>query len=149
VDGVVVAATSSSFSLEGGATYALAAQTQICHGGCSGSWLDLHPGDRIQASIEDPAGLAQWINVNPWSDWVQVDAVEADRLVVHSTRNENGGSPYTVVIVPETRVKPIADGSSESVGSVPGARTGSRLFVTGSTSSPNDSSVVIATTIST
>jgi hypothetical protein len=96
------------------------------------------------------AGAPQthWVNVNTWADDAQVDAIDGNRLVVHSTRHPDQPSPnYTVLVGPDTRINPRSDGAVAAVGSFPGAHVGGDIYVLGSTEGPNDSSVVFATTI--
>jgi hypothetical protein len=153
VQGTLVAASPDSFSVKMGSgteTFALSAASQICRGGCSATWLALRPGDRIDAGVDLSADPPQthWVNVNSWSDYAQIDAIDGDRLEVHSTRHPDQPSPeYSVAVDHDTRINPRSDGGAEARGSFPGAHIGQQIYFTGSTQGPDDASVVFATTI--
>jgi hypothetical protein len=143
----LVAATPSSVSLDNGATYPLGPATQICRGGCSATWEALQPGDRVQVDVNG-ADPARFININPWADEAQIDEIDGSRLVVHTTRYSAQSRPqYTVLIGPDTRINLKNDGTAVYVGSYPSATVGREIQVLGSTQEPDDSSVVLATTI--
>ena len=128
----------------------ISAGSQICRGGCSATWEALRPGDRVDAgvdrSVEPPS--ARWVNVNSWFDYAQIDSVDGDRMQVHSTRHPDQANPeYWVVIGPGTQVNPRSDGTAETTRGLPDADVGRPIYVSGSTQGPDDSSVVVATTL--
>lgn len=145
VTGTLVSATATGFTVDVGTgtqAYALGAHTQVCDGTCSGSWRDLHPGDRVEASV-DGSAPASWVNVNPWADDVEVDAIDGDRLSVHSSRHPQL-PPYLVVVGADTRLNAPPDGTGDVAGALAATHVGDGLYVVGSTESPGDASVVLA-----
>src|SRR5262249_32934588 len=75
VGGTLVAVTQDSFSVDTGMTYSIGPGTQICRNGCSAPWSEMQVGDRVQAWV-DANSPARWINVNPWADQAQIDAID-------------------------------------------------------------------------
>jgi hypothetical protein len=144
----VVSSSPNGFSITNGTTLVLGVDSQICRGGCSATWEALRPGDRVDIgidwSVEPP--FTRWVNVNSWSDYAQIDAVDGDRVQVHSTRHPEQPNPeYWVIVAPDTRINPRSDGTAEAIGSLAGAHVGQPIYFTGSAQGPADSSVVIAT----
>ena len=143
IDGRLVAASPDSVTVStasGTSTYPLDAWTQICRRSCSEQWSALEVGSRVDGVVDflTTGPHARWLNVNSWSDWAQVDAVDGDRLTLHTTRaTPQVNGPYTLVIGPATRVDPPGE-----------LRVGEKVHITGSTQGPDDRSVVFGLLVS-
>jgi hypothetical protein len=125
--------------------------TQICRGSCRSTWRAVSAGDLVDAYVVDrPGGRAhaKWVDINVASDWAQIDAIDGNSLVVHSTRHPWEPHPrYGLIIGPDTIIEPTTPHASETVGRYRDAQIGDEIYFTGATATPGDLRVVFATRV--
>ena len=143
VNGTLLETSPTSFSIateSGTREYPLDGWTQICRRSCSEAWPSLEVGSRIDGVVDflTTGPHARWLNVNSWSDWAEVEAVDGERIIRHTTRfTPQVDGPYTLVIGPDTTIDPAG-----------ALRVGDRVYLAGSSQGPDDRSVVFGLLVS-
>lgn len=105
----------------------------FCRRTCRETWRALRPGDQIDGWLKplDPSQRRppHPVYVNFTADHAIVDAIDGNRLTVHSTRGVGPQPPYTLLVTPETIVE-LRDGS-EAIGELPPVEVGEWIYYTG------------------
>jgi hypothetical protein len=102
--------------------------------GCSARRTDLHRGDIVSALMRGTR--ARRIDANAVATDVEIDAVSGNALTVHGVRAPDASNPpYTLVVGPST-ITQLPGGNHQTIGALPGAHVGQRLYYTGLSATP-------------